>query len=263
MNVLIVGGSQGIGRAIAGWMAGRGHVVGLVARTAEPIDEAVKALGTRAMGYVADVLDHQAIQSAVGRFVDAAGGLDTLVYAAGRFRAIGPLVEVDTDDWWVDVATTLKGFANVVSATVPYLRLSTAPSLIALIGPGHARELAFGTGYGIAQAGLARLVESLNVELRRDTIPVYAVNPGLVPTPMMNHLLDSAGGRRWLPRFTEAFAEGKEVGPEVAAEMVAWLAETRPIGLGGRVVASMSTPALIEGRVERIVEDDLGTLRIR
>jgi hypothetical protein len=29
------------------------------------------------------------------------------------------------------------------------------------------------------------------------------------------------------------------------------------------VVASMSTPALIEGRVERIVEDDLGTLRLR
>ena len=58
--------------------------------------------------------------------------------------------------------------------------------------------------------------------------------PGLlVPTPMLGHILDSPEGRRWLSRFTEAFAEGKEVGPEVAAGMVAWLVEERPVGPEG------------------------------
>lgn len=266
MNILLLGGGRGLGRAIGEHLAARGHALGLVARTAVEVDEAARAcrdLGAKACSHAADVLDRSALRSAVGRIAEAIGGLDALVFAAGRFRAIGPLVAVDPDDWWRDAETTLRGFATAVRESVPLLRRSDRPSITALIGPGHAGELAFGSAYGAAQAGLARLVESLDVELRRDRIPVFAVNPGLVPTPMLAHLLDAPEGRRWLSRFTEAFAEGKEVGPEVAAEMVAWLVEERPSALGGRVVAAMLPPDLLAARLGRIEADDLGKLRLR
>jgi len=266
MNTLVVGGGRGIGRAIAVGLAEPSCAVGVVARTVHELDETVHALrdlGATAWRFPADVLDRGSIRAAVNCFVESAGGLDTVVYAAGRFKAVGPLVSVGADDWWIDLETTLKGFTHVVRETVPALRVSPAPSLITLIGPGHARELAFGSGYATAQAGLARLVESLDVELRADKIPIYAVNPGLVPTALIGHILDSPAGRRWLPQFTEAFAEGKEVGPEVVVEMVIWLATTRPPQLSGRVVASLLAPSLLEARLGRIVEDDLGKLRLR
>ena len=80
---------------------------------------------------------------------------------------------------------------------------------------------------------------------------------------MIAHLLDSPEGRRWLSRFTEAFAEGKEVGPEVAAGMVAWLVEERPSALSGRVVSALLPPEVLTTRLARIEGDDLGKLRLR
>lgn len=266
MNTLILGGGRGIGRAIAERLAGRSHALGLLARTVSQVEEAAGAcrdLGTKAWPFAADVLDRDALRTSIRRFADLAGGIDSLVYAAGRFRAIGPIAHVDPDDWWRDVETTLRGFALAIREGLPFLKRSSAPSIVALIGPGHAGELAFGSGYGSAQAALARLVESLDVEFRPDRIPIYAVNPGLVPTPTLGHLLDSPEGRRWLSRFTEAFAEGKEVGPEVAAEMVAWLVEERPSALSGRVVSALLPPEVLFTRLARIEADDLGRLRLR
>ncbi len=266
MNTLILGGGRGLGRAIAEHLASRGHTVGILARTRSEVEESAGAcrdLGATSFGYAADVLDRDALKAALRRHAESSGGIDALLFAAGRFRAIGPLAALDPDDWWRDVETTLRGFALAVREALPYLKRSSTPSIVALIGPGHAGELAFGSGYGSAQAGLARLVESLDVELRPDRIPTYAVNPGLVPTPTVAHLLESPEGRRWLSRFTEAFAEGKEVGPGPAAEMVAWLVEERPTALSGRVVAALLPPEVLASRLGRIEADDLGKLRLR
>src|SRR5207253_2670561 len=139
---------------------------------------------------------------------------------------------------------------------LPRLRESTAASILFLVGPGHNGELAAASGYAAAQAGLVRLAETLAVELARDEIAVYALNPGLVPTALMNQLLDRPEGRKWLPRFTEAFAEGKEVGPEIAAEMAAWLLEERPMALSGRVVAALIGPEVLATRLDRIAAED-------
>ncbi len=132
-----------------------------------------------------------------------------------------------------------------------------------LVGPGHAAGLAFGSGYGTAQAALVRLAESLAEELRPEGVAVFALNPGLVPTELVQHLLDSPEGRRWLPRFTEAFAEGKEVGAEFVAEMAAWLLDRRPMSLTGRVVAAPITPEILETRLPRIESENLSRLRMR
>lgn len=266
MNILVFGGGRGLGRAIAEHLASGRHAVGITARTVAEVEEAAGAcrdLGGRSSGFVADVLDREALRSAIRRHGEALDGIDALIYAAGRFRAIGPLAAVEPDDWWRDVETTLRGFSLAVRETLPLLKRSPTPSISALIGPGLQGELAFGSGYGCAQAGLARLVESLAVELQADRIPIYAVNPGLVPTPLLTHLLDSPEGRRWLARFTEAFAEGKEVGPDVAARMVAWLVAERPAALSGRVVAALLPPEILATRLGRIESDDSGKLRLR
>jgi NAD(P)-dependent dehydrogenase (short-subunit alcohol dehydrogenase family) len=266
MNTLILGGGRGLGRAIAEHLAGRGHSVGILARTESQVVVAAGAcrdLGARAWSYTADVVDGPSLKKVIRQHAEAARGIDAIVFAAGRFRAVGPLGSLDPDDWWSDVETTLRGFALGVRESLPFLKRSSTPSITALIGPGHAGALAYGSAYGSAQAGLARLVESLDVELRNDAIPTFAVNPGLVPTEMVAHLLDHPAGRRWLSRFTEAFAEGKEVGPEVAAGMVAWLVEERPMALSGRVVSALLPPEVLSTRLARIEAEDLGKLRLR
>ncbi|CAN5816801.1 SDR family oxidoreductase [soil metagenome] len=264
---LVTGGGRGLGRAIANRLAGEGAAVGLLARTVAEVEEAAGAIGDsggQAAAFVGDVLDASSLDQAVRRFREWSGGrCDTLVCAAGRLRGIGPIGTVDPEDWWLDLETAVRGAQRSIRALLPDLLRSPRASIQLLVGPGHNGDLAFASGYGAAQAGLVRLAESLDKELRPDGVPVYAVSPGLVPTSLVEHLLQSEEGRRYLPRFTEAFAEGKEVGPEFVAEMVAWLAVRRPEELGGRVVPALATPEILDMRLARIQAEGLGRLRLR
>lgn len=264
-RVLITGGGRGLGRAIGRELARNGHYVGLLARTESQLAETVGIIedevGT-ARAFQADVLDTQALTEATRGFAKWAGGLDGLICSAGCFRAIGPIGLVDGDDWWGDIETGLRGAFHAVRAALPFLQASPNPSIQILIGPGFNGELANGSAYGATQAGLVRLVETLAKEFG-PPLPIYAVNPGLVPTSLTNHLLESDAGRKWLPRFTEAFGEGKETDSDAVAIMSTWLVENRPPELSGRVIAALGTPTILETRLSRIVAEDLGRLRLK
>lgn len=264
-SVLVTGGSRGLGLAIAERLAGDGARVGLIARGAEALERAAGGIvdqGGQARPFPADVTDRPALSAAVDAFADWAGGIDHLVCAAGQLAAVGPLAQVDPDDWWRDVETALRGFQLSARTALPWLARSDRGTITVLVGPGHNAAFPFATGYAAAQAGLVRTVENLARELE-GPVRVFAVNPGLVLSGLVRPWIESAEGRRWLPRFNQALAEGKEVGPEVVAAMVSWLIGHRPEELHGRVVAAGLAPEFLEARLPRVVSADLGVLRLR
>ena len=265
-RVLITGGSRGLGRAIAQHLADRGAAVGIIGRNEDDLRDAAAAIGDAGGPVCAlscDVRDRAALEGVVARIATTLGGLDALVCAAGQLRGIGPMAMRESDDWWEDVEVALRGAHHAIRACLPRLRESDRASISVLVGPGHEGPLPFATGYGCARPALVRLVESLGQELRPEKVPVYAVNPGLVPTGVVRGLIDTHEGRRWLPQFNEAFAEGKEVDTSVAAEMVAWLIDRRPAELNGRVVAALLAPAILETRLHTIAAHDRNVLRLR
>ena len=266
LKVLVTGGGRGLGRAIAARLSRQGAAVGVLARTAREVEETVGSIleeGGRALALAADVLDAPRLKGAVERFREWAGGLDALVCAAGCLHGLGPIASVDPEIWWRDLETSIRGARNAIRESIASLRQSRRATISLLVGPGHNGALPFATGYGVAQAALVRLAESMAQELTTDGIAVYAVNPGLVPTDLTRLLIQSAEGRRWLPRFQEALAEGKEVDAEVVAETLQWLVERRPEQLNGRVVAAPATPTILETRLDRIREGNRDVLRLR
>jgi NAD(P)-dependent dehydrogenase (short-subunit alcohol dehydrogenase family) len=265
-RVLITGGGRGLGAAIGQRLAADGMTVGLLARTDAEIHATVEAIseaGGRALTLPCDVLDRRQLDESAARFRSWAGGIDALVCAAGGIQAVGPFRAVDFDVWRLDFETAVVGVAQTIRAALPDLTDSGQASVSVLVGPGHGQALKNASGYAASQAALVRMVESLSHELAAEDVFLYAVNPGIVPTQMIRRLIDTPEGRRWLPQFNEAFAEGKEVPATVAAAMISWLIERRPIELNGRVVAALADPEFLETRLSRILDEDLSVLRLR
>ena len=178
LNVLVTGGTKGIGLAIAQTFAAEGANVALCARDADAVGKTVDTLkqsGVRAMGAAIDVADGNALAAWVGEVGKAWGGLD-IVVANVSALAIGS----DAESWRSEFETDMMGTVNLVNAALPFLYGSKAASIVA-ISSVSAREIDFAAGpYGAFKAALVHYMQGLAFQLAPRGIRANAVSPGNV-----------------------------------------------------------------------------------
>lgn len=276
--VFITGGSGGLGLATAKSLAAQGFALALYARNYERLEIAREEIQLEEPSasvhlYTGNVADASSLKAAVDAFATTIGGLEAVVHAAGRMRGLGPVGLLDIQQWQEDVATTLVGAGNLAHAASPWLESNPAGgAVVAFVGPGHHQGLGFASGYAAAQAGLVRLMENLALERTWPKtagpgpvgfVGYYALFSAVTPTGMMNYVLSEEIGRKWLPRFTEMFGEGKEVEPAVPGALAAWLCQRKPAELSGRVVSGMLDPELTELRLAVLGNGEKGRLRLK
>src|SRR2546427_5683512 len=90
-RVVIVGGSSGIGLAVAEKVALQGADVVIVSSNAERVQEAIRSIGGKARGQAVDVSDEKAVES----FFTNLGAFDHLVFTAGDSLQLRELSETD------------------------------------------------------------------------------------------------------------------------------------------------------------------------
>jgi gluconate 5-dehydrogenase len=182
-RALVTGASTGIGRAMAGALAGAGADVVLVARTQVDLERAAGEIGERATWVAADVADEVEID----RVCDEVGDVHILVNAAG-VNLRPPMHELSTEDW----ATTMA-----VNLTAPFLLGQRLAPGMADRGWGRIVHLgsqqswrAFGNsgGYGAAKAGLLGLTRSQAEAWSGRGVTVNCVIPGFVRTAMTERI---------------------------------------------------------------------------
>jgi len=159
-RILVVGGSAGIGRAIA-LAAGRaGAQIAVVGRRAERLREVVDAIGSGS-AIAADLRDADACTRVVEEAVAALGSLDALVFSAG-VSILAPLDELEPRVWSDILAINTVAPALITKAALPAL----APGGVVIflssitVGGGH-----HGLGpYGASKAALDRTVRAWRME---------------------------------------------------------------------------------------------------
>lgn len=178
LNVLLTGGTKGIGLAIAQTFAAEGANVAICARDADTVGKTVDALktsGVRATGAAVDVADGDALAAWVAGVAKQWGGLD-IVVANVSALAIGS----DAESWRREFETDMMGTVNLVDAALPFLYESKAASIVA-ISSVSAREIDFAAGpYGAFKAALVHYMQGLAYRLAARGIRANAVSPGNV-----------------------------------------------------------------------------------
>lgn len=183
---IVTGASKGLGRALAGGLAGRGWDLVLDARTTKVLDEsaeAARARGARVVALAGDVTDAAHRRELVAAARDL-GGLDLLVSNASALGA-EPLVRLEAlplDGLRAALETNVVAALGLVREALPLLRTSAAGAVVAVSSDAAAEAYETWGGYGASKAALDQLAAVLAVE--EPGLRVWAVDPGDMNTDL-------------------------------------------------------------------------------
>jgi 3-oxoacyl-[acyl-carrier protein] reductase len=266
---MVTGAGRGIGRAIACKLAARGAAVALLARTRSELEETKRLIEAaderaRVLALPADVRELAAIDAAVAHVEAELGPISLLVNAAGTGAAVGPLWEVDADLWWRDVEIVLRGVQLCSRAVLPAMLARGHGRIVNVTSRSGTMATPYHSAYACSRAALLNLTETLAAEVADLGVRIFALTPGIVRTALVEHLLESEEGKRWLPSLAELVADGSAwVEPETVGDAVAVLASGAGDALSGRCVHARDDVEALAARAGEIEAREFNVLRMR
>jgi NAD(P)-dependent dehydrogenase (short-subunit alcohol dehydrogenase family) len=175
-RIIILGGTSGIGLAVAQAAAAEGAQVVVVSSTASRLQAALATLPAGAQGETVDLLDEAAVRAFFARM----GPFDHLVYTAGEALTLARLGDLE-------VATARRSFelrywGAFAAAKAAAGQIRPSGSLVFTSGVAGARP---GMGWSVA-ASICSAMEGLTRALALELAPlrVNIVSPGVVQTPL-------------------------------------------------------------------------------
>ncbi|MBC6491866.1 SDR family oxidoreductase [Flavihumibacter stibioxidans] len=188
-NVLITGGSRGIGKAIALRLAAEGANVAIAAKTAEPhpklegtiytaAEEIAKAGPGKVLPLQGDIRFEESIEQIVKTTVELFGGIDILVNNASAI-SLTPTEQTEAKRWDLMHGINVRGTFLMSKACIPHLKKSHNPHILNLSPPLNMdpRWFAPHLAYTMSKYGMSMVVYGLAEELKPHRIAANALWP--------------------------------------------------------------------------------------
>jgi 3-oxoacyl-[acyl-carrier protein] reductase len=239
-RVLVTGGSQGIGLAVARGFLAEGAEVTIVARNAQRLARAAADLsqiaGARVRTHASDLAQPGAAQALADAFPDT----DILVNNAGAVPT-GDIFAVDEARWREAWDLKVYGYVNLMRALYAHMRGRGPKVIVNVLGLGGERpqwRYVCGNAANVALAGVTKSLGGRSID---DGIRVVAVNPGGVETERMVAIQKARAARelgdesRWREFFADKPLQ-RAATPEEVANVVLFLASDKASWVCGAVV---------------------------
>ena len=202
-NAVVIGGTSGIGLALAKGLAEAGANVVPTGRRSELVQAAaaeVEKLGRSSLVCPCDVTDPKQIERVLAEAVAKFGAVQILVNCAGQTKRM-PTLDFPEEDWNAILETNLNGTLRACKVFGRHMiergygRIINIGSLTSFLA---AFEVA---AYGTSKAAVAALTKSLAIEWAMKGVCVNAIVPGVLRTALNEKLLDGTErGREFLMR---------------------------------------------------------------
>jgi len=185
---MVTGGGRGIGKGIALALAKDGADVAIIYRrdedAAQQTAAEIKALGSKAAIFSADLTDFDRIESAVGEALQTFGKIDILVNNAGIASRGRTIMETDITELRKVIDSHVFGSFCFTRAVLPSMRQQPRGDIIYISSIAVEHLDANGGPYSMAKCALEAMAITLAKEERAHNIRVNIVRPGLVETDM-------------------------------------------------------------------------------
>ena len=189
---IVTGGAGGIGLAVGRRLAAAGARVVLVDMRRDAVSEAAESLGQRATAVEADVSSSADVEGLVARTLEREGRIDILINNAGIMGRTAPLWELSVDEWNHVLAVDLTSVFLVSRAIVPHMRARRSGAIVSVASIAGKEGTPNLIPYTVAKAGIIAFTKALGKEVVADGIRVNCVAPGVIDTPLLGQLPETA-----------------------------------------------------------------------
>ncbi len=200
---VVIGGTSGIGRALAHGLAEAGADVVPTSRRAEQVEAAAKEIeqrGRRSLRIMSDVGDRGSLEPLLQQTVKAFGKVDILINSAGRTKRT-PTLELAESEWNDIMETNLTGVLRACQVFGRHMIDRRYGRIINIASLSSFVALYEVAAYAASKAAVASLTKSLAVEWAAHGVCVNAIAPGVFRTALNEKLLDSTPrGQEFLMR---------------------------------------------------------------
>jgi len=237
-SIIVTGATSGIGCAAAEAFGRDGASVLVVGRQEPVVADVVGRVttaGGRAASCVVDITAADAPTRIVRAAVDAFGGIDVLVNAAGVIASA--TLEATTDETWdrmMDV--NLRAPFRLMRAAAPHL-VERKGTIVNVSSVNGLRSFPGVLAYNVSKAGVDQLTRCAALELAPLGVRVNAVNPGVTVTNLHRRSgMDEAKYSAFLERSKETHPLGRPGQPQEVASLILFLASDRAGWMTGETI---------------------------
>lgn len=191
-TAVVVGGTSGIGRAIAHGLAEAGADLICTSRRSEQVETAageVEGLGRRTIRCVSDVSDRASLENLLNEAKAAFGKVDILVNSAGITKRT-PTLDLGDEEWNSILETNLTGTLRSCQVFGRHMVENGYGRIINIASLSTFVSLFEVAAYAASKAAVASLTKSLAVEWAKHGVNVNAIAPGVFRTALNEKLLD-------------------------------------------------------------------------
>jgi NAD(P)-dependent dehydrogenase (short-subunit alcohol dehydrogenase family) len=245
---VVIGGTSGLGRAIAIGLAESGADVVPTGRRVDQADEVcrhIESLGRRTLRQPVDISDRANIDALRDATVQQLGRVDILINAAGRtFRKQAK--DISESEWNAVFDTNLHGMLRACQSFYEPLKASGHGKVVNIASLASFVAWYDVVAYNASKMGVLSLTQTLAIEWARDGINVNSIAPGVIPTDINRAVLNNTErGREILIRTPmKRFGRPEEVATAaifLASDAASFITGTALIVDGGYLCSGVNS----------------------
>ncbi|MGE2726106.1 SDR family NAD(P)-dependent oxidoreductase [Mycolicibacterium pulveris] len=237
-TAIVTGGAAGLGLAITEALVARGAKVAIFDITTDEIETQVDRLrrdGAKVAGYVVDISNRVAVESAVAQVRADLGPVLILINNAG-IEQFGKFAEITDEQWDRVMAVNLRGPFICTQVVLPDMLDAQWGRIVNISSSSAQGGQSRMAAYVSSKAGVIGFTKSLALELGPKGITVNTIPPGMVVTPMLEKAIDEGRFTASLEHFVKITPVRRAGRPEDIANAAIFLCQDESDYITGQVI---------------------------